>query len=318
MSPARSQNGAALLLAMLTVTLVATLAATALWQQWRGVEIEAAERNRTQMAWILNGALDWARLILQEDARSSQVDHLSEPWALPLEEARLSSFLAFDKNNTDDSREAFLSGQIVDLQSRMNVLNLVDNGKPSEPALRSFRRLFELLQLPESELGALADKLLQSTQPGTEQSLAPLRAQRVQQLIWLGLSPDTLKRLEPYITLLPTRTSVNLNTARAEIIHACVTGLDLAQAQRLVTGRALAHFPTVAEALRLSGVDASKVDTTQIGVSSQYFEIRGRLRMDRLIVQEHSLVERQSNGVTVLWREREVVSAFTTGTTLIQ
>lgn len=31
----RNHRGAALLAAMLTVTLVATLAATALWQQWR-------------------------------------------------------------------------------------------------------------------------------------------------------------------------------------------------------------------------------------------------------------------------------------------
>ncbi len=42
------QRGAALLLAMMTVALVATLAATALWQQWRGVEIESRERERLQ------------------------------------------------------------------------------------------------------------------------------------------------------------------------------------------------------------------------------------------------------------------------------
>ena len=39
-------TGAALLTAMLTVALVATLASAALWQQWRGLEIETAERAR--------------------------------------------------------------------------------------------------------------------------------------------------------------------------------------------------------------------------------------------------------------------------------
>ena len=39
----QSQRGAAILTAMLTVVLVATLAASALWQQWRAVEVEAAE-----------------------------------------------------------------------------------------------------------------------------------------------------------------------------------------------------------------------------------------------------------------------------------
>ena len=41
------QNGAAILMAMLTVALVATLASAALWQQWRQVEIEIAERGRS-------------------------------------------------------------------------------------------------------------------------------------------------------------------------------------------------------------------------------------------------------------------------------
>jgi hypothetical protein len=122
------QHGAAILTAMLTVVLVATLTATALWQQWRGVEIEAAQRTRLQSAWVLNGALDWARLILREDGRKGGADHLAEPWAVPLEQARLSTFLAADRSDTlaaEAAQSAFLSGRITDLQSRLNVSNLV-------------------------------------------------------------------------------------------------------------------------------------------------------------------------------------------------
>ena len=64
----KAQRGAALISAMLVVTLVATLASVALWQQWRHVEVESAERHRVQSSWLLNGALDWSRLILREDA----------------------------------------------------------------------------------------------------------------------------------------------------------------------------------------------------------------------------------------------------------
>ena len=66
----KAQRGAALISAMLVVTLVATLASVALWQQWRHVEVESAERHRVQSSWLLNGALDWSRLILREDAVS--------------------------------------------------------------------------------------------------------------------------------------------------------------------------------------------------------------------------------------------------------
>ena len=160
-----SQRGAAILTAMLTVVLVASLASATLWQQWRGVEVESALRSRTQSAWILTGALDWARLILREDARKGGADHLAEPWAVPLEEARLSTFLAADRSDVqvaEDTQEAFLSGQIVDLQSRLNLANLTQDGKIHEPSQIAFARLFDLLNLPASELSALSDNLLRA------------------------------------------------------------------------------------------------------------------------------------------------------------
>ena len=80
---ARRSRGAALLIAMSLLVLVTTLAAGMVWQQHRAIQVEAAELSRTQSAWILNGALDWARLILREDARSGGPTALSEPWATP-------------------------------------------------------------------------------------------------------------------------------------------------------------------------------------------------------------------------------------------
>ena len=62
-----AQRGAALLLAMTLLALVASLAAGMVWQQWRAVQVESAERGRMQSVWILAGALDWSILILRED-----------------------------------------------------------------------------------------------------------------------------------------------------------------------------------------------------------------------------------------------------------
>lgn len=301
------QQGAALLLAMLTVTLVSTLAAVALWQQWRAVEVESAERARAQVTWILTGALDWSRLILREDARASQVDHLSEPWALPLNEARLSSFLALDKSNTQDVDNAFLSGQITDMQSRMNVFNLVDNGKISAASRRAFAKLFRLLQLPEAELDMLIESLRQASVTDRPLSQAPLLPQRLEQLAWLGLSDGTLAALTPYITVLPERTPVNLNTASPEVMCASVPGLELARAQQLVMQRASAHFRNMADVIRETGISADRIDTGQLSVSSQFFEVLGRLRLGQLTTQERSLIERRGQETIVLWRTREVV-----------
>lgn len=305
MKPVARQQGAALLTAMLTVTLVATYAATSLWQQSRGVEVEAAERARSQQAWVLIGALDWARLILREDARTSQIDHLSEPWALPLQESRLSSFLSLDSGEAEQADEVYLSGQISDLQARLNVANLLLDGRLSEPDLQAWHRLFIHLNLPESELAAFAQNLLRASAP--DPAGARLPPQRVEHLLWLGLSAQSLAVLKPYITLLPVRTPLNLNTASAEVIHASLSGLDMAQARRLVQLRSTAAFRSVADALRDTGVRPERTSASALGVSSRFFEIQGRLRLGSTTVRELSLVERQDQEVRVLWRQREVI-----------
>jgi general secretion pathway protein K len=311
---------------MLTVTLVATLASAALWQQWRSVEMEAAERSRSQMQWMLNGALDWSRLILQEDGRTEAVDHLSEPWAVPLKEARLSSFLALDKNHTEDAMDAFLSGQISDQQALLNVRNLVRNGKPHLPATQAFARLFERLKLPRAQLLLLVNGLLASDAAGPEPgarsqgaATAPLQPTRLEQLVWLGLPASSVQALSPYATLLPVATPLNLNTASAEVLSAALPGLDLAQAQALVQKRASAHFQTLADALKAAGV-SDPSGAAEFSVGSHFFTVRGRLRLGPNTVQELSLVERKDNRVLVLWRQREgaVLSAATPAAASLQ
>jgi general secretion pathway protein K len=303
------QRGAALLTAMLTVALVASLAAGSLWQQWRGVEVESAERTRVQSQWVLTGALDWARLILREDARTGGADHLAEPWSVPLQEARLSTFLATDKStpvDADSMTETFLSGNITDLQSRLNVRNLVDSGKVSDPALRAFAKLYEKLQLPAAELALLAENLrfaLDTSPDNRSATLAPLLPLRVSQLGWLGLSPKSLKLLLPYITLLPVATPVNLNTADAMVLYACIPLADMAQAQRLVAARQASHFRTLADAAKLLGEPATQLVDAQHSVSSRYFEVHGRLRQDQVIVEQHSVLQRDALEVKTLWKE---------------
>jgi general secretion pathway protein K len=310
----RRTAGAALLSAMLTVTLVATFAAAALWQQWRSVEVEIAERGRVQVAWLLIGALDWSRIILRIDGRAGTTDHLAEPWAVALQESRLSSFLAADKDNTggltaEEQVDAFLSGGMVDAQSKLNVFNLINANQVSAPDAAAFKKLFELQNLPLQELEDFISQLkdaLQANAPAT----APLMPQRVRQLTWLGLKPQTLDKLLPYITLLPQRTTVNINTAAAEVIFASVPTLELADAKKVVSAREGAHFDDLAKAATAVPALSGKLQETQHSVSTQFFEVSGRIRLEQTVVEEQSLVQRdtQSNVKTV-WRERAVVAA---------
>lgn len=308
------QRGAALLAAMLTVMLVATFSAAALWQQWRSSEVEAAERGRVQAAWVLIGALDWSRLILREDALTGGPDHLAEPWAVPLAEARLTSFLSAEKNVASDNLEglpdAFLSGRVVDAQSKLNVLSLVDGNKPVPASVATFTKLFNILGLPASELSVMTTSLVRALATGTDAAsggdagAAPLMPQEVSQLVWLGLSPSTAAALEPYVTILPIRTPLNINTASAEAISASLPSLSISDARQVVEKRTRSFFKQIADANTALPSGGTQFNASQHSVSTQFFEVYGRLRLDRTWVEERSLLQRDGVTVKTIWRNR--------------
>ncbi|MBU1354199.1 MAG: type II secretion system minor pseudopilin GspK [Gammaproteobacteria bacterium] len=314
----RAQVGAALLMAMLTVTLVATFAASAMWQQWRAVEVETAERGQVQSAWILIGALDWSRLILSEDGRAGGPDHLAEPWAVPLEEARLSTFLAAEGNVSQvddastDTTDAFLSGQITDMQGRLNITNLAVAGQVQKDVQAQFARLFERLNLPAQELGMLVAAVSQAqVSTSSDSSSASLMPPTISQLGWLGLSPTTVSTLSPHVTILPAATLVNLNTADTDVLLAVIEGLDVASAQKIIQARETRHFRNLKDVRDILG-EPNGVTESAHSVASYYFEVRGRLRLGDAIVDERSLVHRRGREVTTIWRERGAFDRETT------
>ena len=315
----RRQHGAALLTAMIIVALVATLAGSMVWQQWRAIQVEAAERARTQSAWILSGALDWARLILREDAKNGSVDHLGEPWAVPLAEARLSTFLAADKdNNTEDAPDAFLSGAITDATARYNLTNLLGSGgsgiDPIEMA--SLQRLCETVGVSADVATRIAGALRDAAPPVPVQpgASAPADAPRVvedpplmprwtAQLAWLGVDREALRALEPYVTILPEKAFVNANTASREVLVAAIPGLDLATAERIVQSRQRVPLKSTADIGALTpGLAADAL--ARVAVGSSFFEVRGRLRLGDVVLEQRSLVQRRGLDVRVLQRER--------------
>ena len=316
-APRIRQRGAALLLAMVILTLVATLAAGMVWQQWRAVQVEAAERARAQAAWILTGGLDWSRLILREDALTGRATGLGEPWATPLAETRLSTFLAADsENNVDSGPEVFLSGAIRDAQSRYNLRNLVDaEGKLKPEELRVLERLCASAGAADGTAAVIANGLRAAWGPpgGDGNAAAALPPAKLAHLVWLGLDAATVQRLAPYIDVLPRATAVNLNTASREVLAAVIEGLDMGSAERLVQARQRRAFRTLTEA-KTELPPGSVLDEARVTVRSVFFEVNGRLRLEDRVPEERSLVERRGDrggDVLALQRTRRSLQAET-------
>ena len=306
--PKPTQKGAALLLAMLTAALVAMLASASLWQQWRSVSVETAERGSQQAHWLLVGAQDWARVVLREDGRNAGADHLAEPWAIPLKDARLSDFLAASPAGVVENADSLmdqvvLSGRITDMQSRLNLRNLVVNGELVDSEWQAWFRLYQSLGLPQVELQAWS-KAYKASQALVFEGDAPLAPQRLEQLSWLGMSRASMAKLAPHISLLPVTTPVNINTASAQVLAAVVPGLSISNAQQWIAKRDTQAWNSLEEAQIKLGASAAGLNPKQHSVNSGFFEVIGQLRFDTVTLIEKSLVRRTEMDSRTVWQER--------------
>ena len=305
------QRGAALLLALLLVALVATLASGMVWQQWRAVQVEAAERARAQAAWILDGATEWARLIMREDGRTSSTDHGAEPWATPLAEARLSTFLAAERDSGADSDfDAFLSGSIRDAQARYNLRNLVDAaaGRVVADELRTLERLCAALGLGADVPARIGAALAQAWGPDAQAAPdRPLPVSRFEHLAWLGVEPAAVEALRPYADVLPRPAPLNLNTASREAI-AAVLGIDAGTAERLAQRRQLRAFESLAQ-VREELPGNVELSETRVALASSHFVVVGRLRLEERVLEQSAWLYRNAGRVVVEGQRRQATLA---------
>jgi len=166
MQQRRRQRGVAVVTALLLTTLAVTIVASLFWQQQVQVRWIENQRLRQQTKWILRGSLDWARLVLRDDAMLSQVDHLREPWATPLADTRLDEFVENGHADTD-AADATMSRSIVDAQSRYNLRNLAQNGVPDQGEVAVFQRLLSILKLDPNLARSTAEAMAATQKPGS-------------------------------------------------------------------------------------------------------------------------------------------------------
>ncbi len=301
---ARFQKGIAIVLAM-GVVAVAAVAATAIvanqsnWASQSELATDHAQARHTVLAGV-----DWARALLDDDRRTSRVDHLGEPWALRLPPTTVEG--------------GKLSGRIDDQQGLFNLNNLVKSGESDVRQIASFRRLLSLLGLPATLADALADWLdadnelrsLNSAEDPYYMAQNPPYLAANQLLVDLadlalvrGFDDDTRNRLLPFVTALPRATVINVNTAPPEVLAAVIDGLELDQARTIVRQRERAYFRDLADfTSRLPRT--VKLPAEGVAVSSTYFLVQARVTIGRSVASGAALLAREGSGwPVVLWRK---------------
>jgi len=114
-----------------------------------------------------------------------------------------------------------------------------------------------------------------------------------------GFTPEIVARLRPFVTILPTITPVNMNTAPAEVVAAIVPGMSLSSAQAFVSRRETVFFRNTADvtlALQGAGMPqlSQQMDSTQMDVTTSYFLVHGRVQYERAEVNRTALIYRDT------------------------
>ncbi len=293
--PRASNRGVALITAMLISALAAMVATDLAWDNSLDVRRTTVMLYRDQAMQVALGAESWVIGILHQDLQDTQTDHLGEIWAqelpgLPIEGGEV-------------------SGRIVDLQGRFNVNNLVDERGVVQPAaLEQFRRLLAVLELDPKLAGVTADWLDADQEPqfpdGAEDAIytaamPPYRtADRmltsVSELAAVeGMTREMFRVLEPHITALPGRTTVNANTATAAVLQSLDEGLTASDVQSLLAERAENGFADVQTAFSsLVGPDV----VNSLGETTNYFQLQVVVEISNVRVTLYSLLQRSPQG----------------------
>lgn len=291
---------------MLIAALAATVAVALAAEQQRWLTDVGNRRDQVQAQSLALAGVQWARQILQDDARAGTLDHLGEPWALPLPATPIAN--------------GVIEGRIEDAQARFNLNNLALDTVLGTTERARLARVFAARGVPPSALDALADWIDADASPrpagaedaayaqGPSPSLAanaPLV--RAAELAGVrGVGERSLQGLAPFVVALPPGTALNLNTAAADVLAAALPDLSGDALATFLADRARKPFSTIAEIRARLPRGVSLGEETAFTVSSRYFLVSVRSRQGVAVAQARALLHRESGTwPTVVWQTLE-------------
>jgi general secretion pathway protein K len=259
---------------------------------------------RAQADNYARAGLDWARGVLQQDARGGdKVDFLGEGWAQPI------AALPVER--------AIISGSIADEQGKFNLNNLVRDSHRSEPDVQAFQRLLVSLGLDpvlaeplvdwidtDSDLtgsgGAESNYYLSLRKP---YRAANTRIMQIEELYQVrGFDAKAVAKLRPYVSALPANTAVNLNTASSIVLRAVLPECA-DQIEALIKIRNAKPLRSMDDIKRWSCRTLTAAEEARFDVGSSYFYVRVQVAQDDVELSTDALVSRAGNPrPTLLWR----------------
>ena len=303
----RSQRGVAIVMVLLLVGVVAVIGISVTWRQNLWVRQLQSSSDLAQARIIAKAGTTFARAVLWDDLRRSSVDHLREGWATRLPPTPV--------------EDGEIAGGIVDQQGLFNLNNIVRDGRLDEPQLAQYRRLLALLRLQGSLADSLADWLDPDSEPrgaeGAEDAYYLARrppylaANRpldtVEDLAQVrGYTPEVLRTLSPFVTVVPRFTAINVNTAPAMILASMHSRMSLAEAQAIAGERDRIYVKDRADFFARFAREDFALGRESVVAVSEHFLVDVQARYGRAAVSSRAMLYRSYGAwPEILWQRFE-------------
>ena len=292
------QRGVALLTAVLVVAIGTVLATNLLWRTALDQQRTASAIFGDQAMQYALGAEAWVGDILRQDLQDSpDSDHLGEIWAAEIPPLPIEG--------------GFITGVVRDPQGLFNLNNLVrPDGEEDEVMVAQFERLLAVLGLDPQLAGSVVDWLDPNFEirfpVGAEDeaysridppylTLNNMITSTTELMAINGFDRDVYRVLAPFVTALPMGTTLNVNTAPAEILASLSDEIDINMANALVEERGDFNFANVESTFQ--GLVSEEILPRLDGVT-EHFVLAGQVTIGDTTLRIRSVLQRDNSGIT--------------------
>jgi general secretion pathway protein K len=298
------QSGIAIITALLVVVVAAGIAAAMIAEQSQALTRTGRATARAQATALAGPVLDFARDSMRQSFKPGKPVDFTQSWARGMQALPVEGGSA--------------SGRLVDQGGLFNLNNLARDGKKSADDVDVFRRLLSDLKLNPDLANAAADWIDsddETSLPGGQENALyfagdkPRRAANrdimhpTELLRAKGFDEAALQRLAPFVTALPERSKININTAPEEIIRAALPELSADDRTTLLRLRQGTPFAAVtgANSLQARFKGLQDASLARLEVTSGFFLVQLAIDLQGAQLAQSALLQRTAKAGAEGW-----------------
>ncbi len=299
----RGQRGVALIMVIMVVAVITIAVAELVSRQQVDIRRAGNLFDQDRAYLLALAGEDTARGWLIRDIEQNQVDNLNE--------------VEISRIPRTPFEGGFISGWAEDMQGRFNLNNLLAEDGTIDPLARTrFSRLLELVGLSPDAVDAVidwidknGDELPAGAEDSYYSSLGYSAANRPftspsELALVKDIGYEGYQALAPYVSALPQRTAINVNTAADVVLAALVDGFSKEDGEELVSARDPSPpnegFSSLDDFMVLPKLAGTDIVETDLDIASSYFLVTVNAEWGRARTQLYSLLWRDAAKKTVV------------------